>query len=267
MAGIAFVIPNSDFSESPLGQVTFKKNVNDLVSAYAENIGTHDYDEALKTMLRSLNVLGLLESMDIYPMFGSTLNLLKLNLLPKSNVAETEWQGRELVFGANALANEDYVQLDATTQTGTVTYHDVSIPTSESPYVFTDVRIGTNNSVLYTNRDSTNLLIGSSNQKPRLVARGVDQVVDDETVTGRRVRLAVSVQSASQKVYVDEVGYENTSTGSLTSLSFTDVLGPKSTSVCGAYVRFFAKGLVPASKVESVNTIFKTFLDAVKPRA
>ena len=54
MSGIALVIPNADFSGSPLGKVTFKKTVAEMVNEYATKIGTEAYNTPLASMLPTM---------------------------------------------------------------------------------------------------------------------------------------------------------------------------------------------------------------------
>ena len=56
--GIAIIIPNADFSNSPLGKVTVvetpEEKAEKIVSAYASNVGVTAYNNSLKSMVKSL---------------------------------------------------------------------------------------------------------------------------------------------------------------------------------------------------------------------
>lgn len=78
MNGIAIIIPNADFTGSPLGKVTKAETVEDkamrVVNTYASKIGTTTYNTALKNMVVSLMNEGLWDKVTyLYPMLGTTL--------------------------------------------------------------------------------------------------------------------------------------------------------------------------------------------------
>lgn len=266
MSGIAFIIPGADFSSSPLGTVNFKKTVSEIVNDYATKIGSEEYNLPLSQMLYSLNDLGVLDNLDIYPAIGDTLAKQKINLMSREIIAETEWQGRNLVFGANAGINSDGngIQLDANVDIGEIDNHDIEVDLSKYPFLYADVRFGTRTGQIYTSRPTTIVLVDIYNECARFVSGG-RVFLTNVNIYNSRVRFACSNDKTEQNIYINETKYSNIATATINTMTMTDAIGPKTGSVVSANIRFFAKGLVPKAKVESVNTIFKTFLDSVKP--
>ena len=98
--GIAIIIPNADFSNSPLGKVTVvetpEEKAEKIVSAYASNVGVTTYNNSLKSMVKSLIELDVFDKLDIYPMIGDSLEKKCVNLNPNG------FQGVDLLVGGNA---------------------------------------------------------------------------------------------------------------------------------------------------------------------
>lgn len=263
MSGIALIIPNADYSDSPLGKVTFKKTVAEMVNEYATKIGTDEYNTHLSSMLFALADLGVINDIDVYPMLGDSFSKLKVNLLSKSNIPETEWRGRDLVFGANASVFNGYVSITMA-PTGSVDNHDIDVNISDSPYIYTDIKYTTRAGQIYTNRDTTNILVGLNDECARFVANGRDYQ-SSVNVYNQRLRIGCSSNIAGLDIFVNEEKSTQLGAADENNLTFTDVIGPKSSNVLDAKLYFFAKGLIPQTKVGSLNTIFKDFLTAVKP--
>lgn len=78
MSGIGFIIPNSDFSNSPLGSVTIiktnKQLAQEYTDAYATAIGTDEYNDAIYKMALSILNSSLWDkTIAIYPILGDTV--------------------------------------------------------------------------------------------------------------------------------------------------------------------------------------------------
>lgn len=108
MAGIAFKLSNQDFTDSPLGSVTFRQSdaeiAADYVAAYSEAIGTTSYNSALTTMMTAIVANGLDTKISaLYPMLGDTLakqsvNLIDPTLYPVSYGANASVVNNTLTF-------------------------------------------------------------------------------------------------------------------------------------------------------------------------
>jgi hypothetical protein len=86
MKGFGFIIPNADFSDSPLGSVEFAVSDDELATRYANafctSIGDNTYASQLKSMILSLLEKNLWDKMiAIYPMIGDTSTNLVKNLV------------------------------------------------------------------------------------------------------------------------------------------------------------------------------------------
>jgi len=92
MSGIALVIPGADFSNSPLGQVTFSKTIAEraaeVVEAYATTIDSHTYDDELTILVDTLMRLGVWDTVNVFPMLGDTITSKIKNLNQNSSVTD-----------------------------------------------------------------------------------------------------------------------------------------------------------------------------------
>lgn len=262
MSGIALIIPGADFSNSPLGTVNFKKSIKDKVDQYAQSIGSEDYNVALTAMLRSLQEIGLEESLDIYPILGDTLAKAQINLNARASVAETEWYGRNLinVSGSSLQYDGGMPFINATGGTA-ASNHDIDVNLSDTPYIFGLLSSPASGNIYYTNRSSTEILLGLSGRNPRLVAEPVDFVFSNEITLSVPEFYSVSITEDSQLLTVGSTSKTKAGTKSKTTIPFTDVIGAKQSGATSFY--FFAKGLVPSAKVSSVDAILKEFCYAI----
>lgn len=85
MSGIGFVIPNADFSNSPLGTVTIEftnaEKAAKITEDYAEAIGTSAYNSAINSMVKDLLDYNLWEkTYALWPILGNNLNAMKVNI-------------------------------------------------------------------------------------------------------------------------------------------------------------------------------------------
>lgn len=101
MKGIGFILPNADFSGSPLGQVTIATNGDDMAMevavAYGKAIGTSQYNTKIASLVKNLINANLWDKTHaIYPMLGTSLATKSVNLKNP--------QYFNLLFGENASA-------------------------------------------------------------------------------------------------------------------------------------------------------------------
>lgn len=101
MKGIGFILPNADFSGSPLGQVTIATNADamamEVAVAYGNAIGTSQYNTRIASLVKNLINANLWDKTHaIYPMLGTSLATKSVNLKNP--------QYFNLLFGENASA-------------------------------------------------------------------------------------------------------------------------------------------------------------------
>ena len=185
--GIAFVIPNVDFSDSPLGKVTRSVNEAELiVRKYEEKIGATEFRIQIESFVNSLMGKGLWGKLDgIYLMLGSSFDTMKINLKDVDNLA--------LEFKENATANTNSVSFSNAIAISTPTIADYDFGTSEGRFVFVRasyVKNGINQGNLFAyggNGVSYGIgtLMGKSAQVFSLNKNGSAEIVlDTEPVTG-----------------------------------------------------------------------------------
>lgn len=266
MSGIALIIPGADFSNSPLGTVNFKNSIKDKVDQYAQSIGSESYNAALTAMLRSLQEIGLDNSLDIYPILGDTLAKAQVNLNTRENIAKNEWYGRNLINVSGSLLKYDGGMPFISATGGTAaSNHDIDVKLSDTPYIFGLLSSPTTNSIYYTNRSSTEIILGLSGRNPRFVAEPVDFVFSNEITLSTPEFYSVSITEDSQLLTVGSTSETKAGTKAKTTIPFTDVIGAKQSGNTSFY--FFAKGLVPSAKVSSVDAILKEFCYAIGKKA
>ena len=99
MKGIGLILPNADFSSSPLGQVTIAKSLEtvamEVAVAYGNAIDTPQYNTQVASLVKNLMRANLWDKVDaVYPILGTTLSAKSINLKNP--------QYFNLLFGENA---------------------------------------------------------------------------------------------------------------------------------------------------------------------
>lgn len=294
MAGIAHIIQGADFSNSPLGQVTLVRSAaeeaSDVVTAYTNLIGDNTYSGPLVTMVQSLIENGLWNDLDVYPMLGNTVSKLCINLNPDKGfikapivtvdgafevgddnkyIKSTKLSTDATQFPTTGVVNKTLTFEDSTDISGTYWFFDVKRTTSSGGIVVlqrmvrgsslggwiqTTAPAGTNNGTI------PRIEIGTTTPY-QYVARATS------SLTNTRHRVEIIANSNVFNIAIDDVSdidSENSSpTYTLTNTSLT-----RNNTILTMFegeCRFFAQGVIDHTKFNAVNTIFKTFLDAVKP--
>lgn len=104
MKGIGLILPNADFSSSPLGQVTIAKSLEtvamEVAVAYGNAIDTPQYNTQVASLVKNLMRANLWDKVHaVYPILGTTLSAKSINLKNP--------QYFNLLFGKNAsVANK-----------------------------------------------------------------------------------------------------------------------------------------------------------------
>jgi hypothetical protein len=296
MAGIANVIPTADFSNSPLGRVTIvqtpAERAAEIVSDYTTAIGDSTYSTELLTMVTSLITLGAWDNLDIYPMLGNTVEKLSKNLNAdngfikapialKENSATVGSDNKHIVVSKIADNNEDALPSELETKDKTI----ASASDISGIYSFLDFKRADSSamSLIYHKRIANTYIgtrlrcaAGSSggqlyfNLGKTSVSSPDYSIAYNNTLVGQRHRIEVLANGTTLGLYVDEQLDTNASDEptSIATYEFTDKTYVRNNALCNhatGECRFYAQGDIDPLLFASVNTIFKTFLDAVKP--
>lgn len=290
MSGIANVIPGADFSNSPLGQVSFIKThdemAEDVVNTYAASIGDTTYNSQLKIMVKTLMDLEAWDGLDIYPMLGSSLAHKKVNLNPEKGLNKSN-----LILGTNATDTTDGIVFEKVADAGESisNYAQNLVPLSDGALFITDIIRSSSvigNCGLYCSYNATTptsriMLASASNSKFNgsysYVNYAYHQYTDLLTTTRRMFMYSVGPNKL--KIYVDGTLSKETDSPSQTdaNVSMVNYLGAAPSSADPEYsqaaysfngtCRLWAMGRVAVSKHEDVCATIKTFMDAVKPNS
>lgn len=100
MNGIAIVIPNTDFSASPLGQVTFSvsnlEKATNIATAYCTAIGSSTHKDALIAFVKSLLDSNIWDDVKaFFPMVGNTLSSQLVDL---KDTERSAWAGANFSY-------------------------------------------------------------------------------------------------------------------------------------------------------------------------
>lgn len=285
--GTIIRVKSADFSNSPLGRVTSEDAiVAQTVSNYVEAIGDSTYQDELTAMVKSLLQNDLLNGLDIYPMLGDTLAKKLVNLNPDRGTIKAD-----LKTGNQASSVDNYINFDQSIATGNITeYASKFNIVMNNFYVIADMqRVATrpNGSPLYSpfsgymcdlggkayaaigagatvfELSGNNLSIAVKNTTRKLISGSIF------TNSGASVG-SIDLYADTEKVNEIDLSYAITVTNY--NPGIIGLIGGKSnssdtTEIFDGKCWFFAYGFVEHSKRELLDTIFKTFLDAVKPRS
>lgn len=269
MKGIAIIIPNADFSGSPLGKVTksmsIEEKAQEIVSSYSTEVGVSDYNVALKSMIVSLMDKGIWEGLDVYPIIGDTVTkmcknintdngYLKKDLLVPSS---TSVEDNSLLFNnvsstAQELPNVDKRTIASSTMSGYYCAFDVvATEFSDNMYIIYGGRSG-----------SFNIRITTSKS---VAADAANKVIDKINTADTRRLYSLHSGDSNFDIYV------NGTLGASAS-NFINWNGTKQNLVipCGigntlkGNVRLFVQGFIPQDKHVEADKIFRKFLDATK---
>lgn len=275
--GIAIFVPGADYSRSPFGKVTLTPTIDEevesIVSTYTTKIGDTTSSTALKAMVKSLIKAGVWNNLDLYPMLGSTLAHTKVNLNPDNGFTKGD-----LLYGTNATKSSDGVLFEkiANANTGlpartmaSLLYDDM-----DGLFVATDVIKDANTTGAARIYNNSLQVICSSSGYVMGFGVGSSQNTYTTTPATSRHMFSFGIDDSKCKVYVDKT-LENTSdtlTFTAPGYNWVNVIGctvasGDTSASFGGTCRFWAAGKIDPSKFDDVNTIIKSFLDAVKPLA
>lgn len=283
--GTIIRVKSADFSNSPLGRVTSEDAiVAQTVSNYVEAIGDSTYQDELTVMVKSLLQNDLLNGLDVYPILGNTLAKKLINLNPERGYVK-----EDIVVGNNASSVDNYISFDQSIAYGEKQPKFIGDVVMNNFYIIADMQrvatspnasplytpgsgyqcnmggkanLGTGKTTFYTNSNDTDL--GVDNTTRKLISGsiftksgasvGSNDVYSDGVKVGERdMSVAVITTTSYNPGIINNIG------GKYNATQNTDIFDGK----CW----FFAYGFVEHSKRELLDTIFKTFLDAVKPRS
>ena len=161
MKGIGLILPNADFSGSPLGRISIAESADDIaaeaVAAYAKAIGSSQYNSTLQPLVAELMNSGLWDKISaIYPMLGATLSAKKVNLKFPDTLA--------LAFGANASSISNGVNFVDTIGVDAIQCDEVSKKFSGYTSFFAAKQIkGTYNGAILTSfKENNSIRIGAA---------------------------------------------------------------------------------------------------------
>lgn len=288
MKGISIIIPGADFSNSPLGTVTFSKSVEeqaaDIVTAYATVIGDSTHNEELTDMVINLMNLGVWDNLDIYPMLGSTLNNKLVNLNPDG------FTGNNLVVGANASNDTDCISFSNVVDIGGYSGSSKSSTSFANGFFcfidFNFIRNAINTSTIFDYKRtgaptalglSVNTVV-SSGIKARVnfkaagaAAVGNAVLWDSTTGTSIRTKSLFGLYGNDLKCIDESGSYEFTLTEDATEYNIIDMIGGVPTTGDGGTavaadstlfngkIHMFARGNVPSSKLSLVRNALSIF--------
>lgn len=301
MAGIANIIYGADFSNSPLGKVTLKQSTEEtastIVNAYTTAIGDDTYSTQLTKMVSDLISLGEWNDLDIYPILGNTVNRLCVNLNPNNGYTKAPiviledglpqvgadnksiQLTRHTTYGNSAettlpstLVTRDEIYETDTDISGMYAFVDF-YRTSDSTMAFfyhkratghigTILRVPATN----TNDGAPQFKLGA-NSVTSTPENTIACTTDFPFLKNERRRLEVIADGATLDLYVNEV--KATPNGATNTYHYdTTKTFTRNNSFChcaGGNALFYVQGNIDPTHFDAVNTIFKTFLDAVKP--
>lgn len=262
MNGIAIVIPNADFSGSPLGKVTFVKSATEraekIVNQYVNTVGEIQEKPKLVRLVTSLISEGLWDNLDIYPMLG-TNKLINLN-------SESGYLKKNLVVPANAVLDGDGIVFNKDSNTnapvlGSIT--DTNKLAKEMPnyYMYSNLNTPSASNIRYLlySGSSGNLNVRVISSNALIVSMSPVSATTPNSIVGTH-KIAVSVGDSGLSLYVDnnkvsEV-QQNWATTAM-GYCISDGLGSSYTGTVSLYVQ----GFIPHDKHEKANEIFSAFVE------
>jgi hypothetical protein len=284
MSGIALIIPGADFSDSPLGQVTFSKSLAEraaeAVEAYATAIGSHEHDAELVSLVTTLMELGVWDTIDVFPMLGDTI-AKKIMSLNRSSYAIADY----FVYPETmSISNGELLFTNATLDTALVgTIKSKSLVSLKKGFTFMDgIRTSSSPNTSNCGFDQIELSSGSSGdglsarlcvKLPNGIASSTELFIN-KSFTERHT-LAGYVNSKVQ-IYADGVkAKEETANAGNNPNSYflNNVIGcnyqnrSANTGMWDGIIKMAAFGTIEnEAKAKSTVEALQAFLDTVKPR-
>lgn len=261
MNGIAIVIPNADFSGSPLGKVTFVKSAAEraekIVNQYVNTVGEIQEKPKLVSLVTSLISEGLWDNLDIYPMLG-TDKLVNLN-------SESGYLKKNLVVPANAVLDGDGIVFDKGSNLAKPVPNSISttnILAKDIPnyYMYSNLNIPSGSYLRYLlyNGSSGNLNVRFTSSNVLIVSMSPVSATTPSSIVGTH-KIAVSVGDSGLSLYVDNYKVSEVQQDWATTIMgycISDGLGSDYTGTVSLYVQ----GFIPHDKHEKANKIFSTFV-------
>lgn len=261
MNGIAIVIPNADFSESPLGKVTFVKSAAEraekIVNQYVNTVGDIQEKPKLVKLVTNLISEGLWDNLDIYPMLG-TDKLVNLN-------SESGYLKKNLVVPANAVLDGDGIVFDKGSNTeapvpGSITATNKTAKEIPNYYMYSNLNTPSASNLRYLlyNGSSGNLNVRVKTTNVLGVALSPASVNTSSSIVGTH-KIAVSVGDSGLSLYVDNIKVSEVQQNwATTAMGYciSDGLGSTYTGTVSLYVQ----GFIPHDKHEKANEIFSAFV-------
>ena len=285
--GIAIIIPNADFSNSPLGKVTVvetpEKKAEKIVSAYASNVGVTTYNNSLKSMVKSLIELDVFDKLDIYPMIGDSLEKKCVNLNPNG------FQGVDLLVGGNASNSDNCITFVNTLSCGNFSSAIIksSNDINDNFFIFADAKYNLNS--LKMSRFFNTLRVSGGNgfavgtANNPLIGDGEPAFCSNYHRSGsivssvrakERVKFIVTLDDTT--MYLNDGSAVEKNIGeTVTEYNITNALGGASQSTesgieiaatnteFNGNVYMFAKGDIPLDKAEQVYAILKECAESI----
>lgn len=272
--GIAIIIPNASFAGSPLGRVTKAETTEEKISAYLASVGADDTKkEKLITLYDSLEGLGVLSTLDVFPMLGSSL----ANKLKPLNSVNFD----TLIVGNNASSGTIGIDFTNTVAASVPQYTTVE-KDFDNAYVFASVqRSGelaqsvfayhkggnaTANGYIFrsVSKDSKKAMVATNSGGSGTISQAVesDGVFVDISVaiTNSDIKnLTGGIQTASESHNFSTVKYNMNNVIGCDALTGDADSYPNAKSFGGS-CRMYAIGFVPANKVAQVDAAFRTYL-------
>lgn len=282
MSGIALIIPGADFSNSPLGHVTFSKTIAEraaeAVEAYATAIGSHAYDDELNILVYKLMKLGVWETISVFPMLGDTVAKKVISLNRSEDTVVTGLAYPETV----TIDNNELLFTNAITSPTIINGYTNEYTTTglKQGFSFADLQRGSDS--INTSRARNNYIVLGTTSSGDGVAKRIYVLLPGavhESVTlpislGNRHSVSVYINSKIQ-VYVDSAKeYEDNVNTVSTSYAIGSMVGVggsigRSKDDCwDGYIRMVAYGTIK-NEVTAKSTIdaLQEFLNVVKPRS
>ena len=268
--GLAIIIPNSDFSGSPLGKVTKKITTQEIISEYLTNVGADDSNKGkLIRLYDSLDAIGVLASIDIFPMLGNSL-VNKLKGLKQAVYFDS------LAIGANASNLDNGIAFDNSISVNSIAGKSKTISTAEGYYAFCRAkRTGTYqgsclNAITYSNSVFTGIrsVDHSGTREFAFDSNNGSWISEEKISADNFCSVSACITNDKFKSYVNGVNnrVEEKPTP-LKDITITNIIGgcpQHPTTVVrtfGGVIEMFAQGVIPTDKVEGVDAIFRAYFE------
>lgn len=291
--GVAIILSNQDFSESPLGTVTLKESSEDkakkMAEAYCTAIGDSTHFDSVKNLMLGIVSYGLVDKLSgLYPMLGTTKQSLIVNAVtPGTN---------DLTILANSTAGTNEIEFSRTIGVGDHTPSEtIAVDTYVSCLLYYKSKASTgavqynNIKDMVTQTYSRSLKLGQKLQSPNLLplaSVGGTNITPSEVVSIMNpTRIGASVKKSDGSYHF---GFNaNVVEGTLSSdtkdlvsgLSLNTILGgdwdaavstpegetiSNSQYLANGYAYLYAIGDLSGAELTTLGTLCDAFLSEVK---